>query len=356
MTDTEKKNTLSGSLEKARKILSTYHGPKIRIMEVCGTHTHEIFRLGIRSLLSEDITLISGPGCPVCVTPVSYIDEAIFLALEKGCTILTFGDLVRVPGSKMSLQTARGKGAKVQVVYSPLDAEVWARTHPEEEAVFLSVGFETTTPSSCIALEYAIREDLHNFSLLCANKTMPAAYRAMMETTDAYLYPGHVCAIQGLSECREMLALGMSGVVAGFTASELLTALAVIVKKTQEGKPFLVNCYPRVVTEDGSVQARELVRSYMQPCDSRWRGIGTLADSGMELREEYAAYDARKKNQIPEMDGREARGCRCGEVLQGRITPKECPLFGKGCTPEHPVGACMVSSEGACSAFYLYQR
>ncbi len=354
MTDTEKKNTLSGSLEKARKILSTYHGPKIRIMEVCGTHTHEIFRLGIRSLLSEDITLISGPGCPVCVTPVSYIDEAIFLALEKGCTILTFGDLVRVPGSKMSLQTARGKGAKVQVVYSPLDAEVWARTHPEEEAVFLSVGFETTTPSSCIALEYAIREDLHNFSLLCANKTMPAAYRAMMETTDAYLYPGHVCAIQGLSECREMLALGMSGVVAGFTASELLTALAVIVKKTQEGKPFLVNCYPRVVTEDGSVQARELVRSYMQPCDSRWRGIGTLADSGMELREEYAAYDARKKNQIPEMDGREARGCRCGEVLQGRITPKECPLFGKGCTPEHPVGACMVSSEGACSAFYLY--
>ena len=354
MTDTEKKNTLSGSLEKARKILSTYHGPKIRIMEVCGTHTHEIFRLGIRSLLSEDITLISGPGCPVCVTPVSYIDEAIFLALEKGCTILTFGDLVRVPGSKMSLQTARGKGAKVQVVYSPLDAEVWARTHPEEEAVFLSVGFETTTPSSCIALEHAIREDLHNFSLLCANKTMPAAYRAMMETTDAYLYPGHVCAIQGLSECREMLALGMSGVVAGFTASELLTALAVIVKKTQEGKPFLVNCYPRVVTEDGSVQARELVRSYMQPCDSRWRGIGTLADSGMELREEYATYDARKKYQIPEMDGREARGCRCGEVLQGRITPKECPLFGKGCTPEHPVGACMVSSEGACSAFYLY--
>ena len=354
MTDTEKKNTLSGSLEKARKILSTYHGPKIRIMEVCGTHTHEIFRLGIRSLLSEDITLISGPGCPVCVTPVSYIDEAIFLALEKGCTILTFGDLVRVPGSKMSLQTARGKGAKVQVVYSPLDAEVWARTHPEEEAVFLSVGFETTTPSSCIALEHAIREDQHNFSLLCANKTMPAAYRAMMETTDAYLYPGHVCAIQGLSECREMLALGMSGVVAGFTASELLTALAVIVKKTQEGKPFLVNCYPRVVTEDGSVQARELVRSYMQPCDSRWRGIGTLADSGMELREEYAAYDARKKYQIPEMDGREARGCRCGEVLQGRITPKECPLFGKGCTPEHPVGACMVSSEGACSAFYLY--
>ena len=354
MTDTEKKNTLSGSLEKARKILSTYHGPKIRIMEVCGTHTHEIFRLGIRSLLSEDITLISGPGCPVCVTPVSYIDEAIFLALEKGCTILTFGDLVRVPGSKMSLQTARGKGAKVQVVYSPLDAEVWARTHPEEEAVFLSVGFETTTPSSCIALEYAIREDLHNFSLLCANKTMPAAYRAMMETTDAYLYPGHVCAIQGLSECREMLALGMSGVVAGFTASELLTALAVIVKKTQEGKPFLVNCYPRGVTEDGSVQARELVRSYMQPCDSRWRGIGTLADSGMELREEYAAYDARKKYQLPEMDGREARGCRCGEVLQGRITPKACPLFGKGCTPEHPVGACMVSSEGACSAFYLY--
>ncbi len=348
-------NGSANAIEKAREILSSYKGKKIRIMEVCGTHTHEIFRQGIRSLLSEDITLISGPGCPVCVTPVSYIDEAVMLALEKGCTILTFGDLVRVPGSEMSLQNARAKGAKIRVVYSPLDAETYAKEHPDEEAVFLSVGFETTTPSSCLALEKAKEDGLKNFSLLCANKTMPAAYRAMMDTTDAYLYPGHVCAIQGLAECREMLELGMSGVVAGFTAPELLTALAVIVRKVQEGKPFLVNCYPRVVTEEGSAAARELVHRYMEPCDARWRGIGVLKDSGMKLRDEYAAYDARRKYGLPVIEGREAKGCRCGEVLQGACTPSDCPLYGKACTPEHPIGACMVSSEGACSAFYLYQ-
>ena len=356
MTDADKKKGAQGAIEKARGIISSYHGPKIRIMEVCGTHTHEIFRQGIRNLLSEDIQLISGPGCPVCVTPVSYIDEALMLALEKGCTVLTFGDLVRVPGSSSSLQNARGEGAKVKVVYSPLDAEQYAKEHPEEETVFLSVGFETTTPSSCIALEQAIEDGLKNFSLLCANKTMPAAYRAMMETTDAYLYPGHVCAVQGLADCREMLSLGMSGVVAGFTAPELLTALAVIVRKSQEGKPFLVNCYPRVVTEDGSPEARAIVEKYMQPCDSRWRGIGVMENSGMELRDAYAAYDARKKYSLPRIEGREAKGCRCGEILQGSCTPDRCPLFGNACTPEHPVGACMVSSEGACSAFYLYQK
>ena len=356
MTDDGRKKSTQNALEKARGIITGYHGKKIRIMEVCGTHTHEIFRQGIRSLLSEDIELISGPGCPVCVTPVSYIDEAVMLALEKGCTILTFGDLVKVPGSSLSLQTARGKGASVRVVYSPLDAETYAKEHPDEEVVFLSVGFETTTPSSCIALESAVSDGLKNFSLLCANKTMPAAYRAMMDTTDAYLYPGHVCAVQGLSDCEEMLRLGMSGVVAGFTAAELLTALAVIVKKSQEKKPFLVNCYPRVVSEDGSPRARALVEKYMEPCDARWRGIGVMENSGLKLREEYAAYDARKKYSLPVMEGKEARGCRCGEVLQGAITPKDCPLFGKGCAPEHPVGACMVSSEGACSAYYLYER
>ena len=355
MTDSGKKNKKS-AVEKAVEILSTYDGPKIRIMEVCGTHTHEIFRQGIRSLLPENISLISGPGCPVCVTPVSFIDEAVMLALDKGCTILTFGDLVRVPGSEKSLQTARGEGAIVKVVYSPADAQVYALEHPDEETVFLSVGFETTTPSSCIALEQAIAHGLKNFSLLCANKTMPAAYRAMMDTTDVYLYPGHVCAIQGLSECRQMLELGMSGVVAGFTAPELLTALAVAVRKTEEGRPFLVNCYPRVVTEEGSPEARALVHRYMQPCDSRWRGIGVLKNSGLTLRPEYADYDARKKYNLPGIEGKEAKLCRCGQVLQGAITPKDCPLFGKVCTPEHPVGACMVSSEGACSAFYLYRK
>lgn len=344
------------AIEKARAVIESYDGAPIRIMEVCGTHTHEIFRQGIRSLLPPAIELISGPGCPVCVTPVSFIDEAVMLALEKGCTICTFGDLVRVPGSSKSLQTARGEGAKIRVVYSPQDAEDYAREHPEEQVVFLSVGFETTTPSSCIAVQTAQADGIGNFSLLTANKTMPPAYRAMMHTTDAYLYPGHVCAVVGTKDCRDMLELGMSGVVCGFTPAELLTAIAVIVKKSQEGKPYFVNCYPRVVRDEGSPQAQALVAEYMQPCDSRWRGIGDLPGSGMELREAYAEYDARIKYSLPKIEGRESRACRCGEVLQGKCTPDQCPVYGRACTPEHPVGACMVSSEGACSAWYLYKR
>ena len=341
-------------METAKQIIESYDGRKLRVMEVCGTHTHEIFRLGIRRILPPQIELISGPGCPVCVTPAGYIDEAVMLALEHGAVICTFGDLIRVPGSEMSLAGARSKGAAVKTVYSPLDAVDFARENPDKQVVFLAVGFETTVPAACLAVKKAAAEGLANFSILGANKTMPAAYRALMNTTDAYLYPGHVCAISGLGDCRDMLALGMSGVVAGFTPAELLTALAVIVKKTQEGKPFLVNCYPRVVTEEGSPEARALVEKYMEPCDTRWRGIGVMEHSGLQLRDAYAAYDARKKYDLPKMEGKEARGCRCGEVLQGRIKPKDCPLFGKGCNPEHPVGACMVSSEGACSAFYLY--
>jgi len=344
------------AVEAARDIITGYRGPDIRIMEVCGTHTHEIFRQGIRDLLPSGIHLISGPGCPVCVTPVSFIDEALMLALEKGCTITTFGDLVRVPGSSKSLQLARGEGAKVKVVYSPLDAEVYAREHPDEQVVFLSVGFETTTPSSCIAVGNAVSDGLENFSLLTANKTMPAAYEAMASSTDAYLYPGHVCAVAGLKDCRDMLAKGVSGAVTGFTAPELLTAIAVIVKKLGEGKPFLVNCYPRVVREEGSPDAMELVARYMESCDARWRGIGVMKNSGMQLRAEYAGFDARKKYALPKTEGHENKACRCGEVLQGKCSPEQCPVYGRGCTPEHPVGACMVSSEGACSAYYLYRR
>ena len=355
-TMNEKQGGTQSAIEMARRILSEYDGKPIRIMEVCGTHTHEIFRQGIRSLLPENVQLISGPGCPVCVTPVSFIDEAVMLALEKDCTICTFGDLVRVPGSSSSLQLARGKGAKVKVVYSPLDAEDYAREHPEEQVVFLSVGFETTTPSCCVAVQKAEEDGLSNFSLLTANKTMPAAYNAMMDSTDAYLYPGHVCAVMGTKDCRDMLERGMSGVVAGFTPPELLTALAVIVKKSQEGKPFFVNCYPRVVRDEGSPDARAIVDKYMESCDSRWRGIGMLPDSGMKLKPEYGAFDARVKYDLPAIEGKENKACRCGEVLQGKCTPEQCPVYGKGCTPEHPVGACMVSSEGACSAFYLYNR
>lgn len=344
-------------MQKAIRILREYDGPEVRIMEVCGTHTHEIFRQGVRSLLSPKIHMISGPGCPVCVTQVGFIDEAIWLAEERGCTILTFGDLVRVPGTKSSLQLSRGKGSRVKVVYSPQDAESYAREHPEEECVFLSVGFETTTPSCCIAVENAVRDGLKNFSLLTANKTMPQAYEAMKDATDLFLYPGHVHAITGLSYPKLLAERGeVSGVCAGFTAKEIVTALAVAVTKYAEGKPFFVNCYPRVVREEGQPAAMRLVEKLMEPCDAMWRGIGEIPQSGMKLRQEYSPWDARIKYDVPPIEGRANPACRCGNVLKGEIEPRQCPMFGKACVPEHPVGACMVSSEGACSAYYLYGR
>lgn len=342
------------TIEEARSFLENYDGPDFRIMEVCGTHTHEIFRQGIRRILSPKINLISGPGCPVCVTPVSFIDEAVFLALEKGCTITTFGDLVRVPGSKMSLAGARAKGAKIKVVYAPFDAVKIAQENPEEQVVFLSVGFETTTPSDVIAVKKAMNAGLKNFSILTANKTMPGAYEAMCKSCDAFLYPGHVHAITGTQICKDMCNKGVSGVIAGFTGSELLTALAVAVKKFGEGKPFFVNCYPRVVRDEGSPAAVAMVDRFMEPCDAEWRGIGTIPMSGMQLRDEYAEFDARKKYSVPDLKPEYKTACRCGDVLQGKITPNQCPLFGKACNPDHPVGACMVSDEGACSAFYMY--
>ena len=340
--------------QTAREIIEGYDGPPVRIMEVCGTHTHEIFRLGIRKLLPEQVELISGPGCPVCVTQVGFIDEAIYLALEKHVTICTFGDLVRVPGTEMSLAGAREKGAKIHIVYSPADAEAYATEHPQEQVTFLSVGFETTTPSACLSVKKASEEGLHNYSILTANKTMPQAYEALKGSADIFLYPGHVNAITGTKLYEHLTEEGVSGVVAGFTAKELLTALAVALKKFQEGKPFFVNCYPRVVTEDGSLQAQKLVEEYMEPCDSEWRGLGIIPGSGMQLREVWSEFDARKKYQIPPIHGKANPACRCGDVLQGKCKPSDCKVFGKVCTPQHPVGACMVSGEGACSAYFMY--
>ncbi|MGE1062097.1 hydrogenase formation protein HypD [Megasphaera paucivorans] len=338
----------------AREIIETYNGPAIRIMEVCGTHTHEIFRLGIRSLLPDNIKLISGPGCPVCVTPVNFIDEAVFLAQKRQVTICTFGDLVRVPGTVGSLAKARSEGARVEVVYSPMDAYLYAEKHKTEQVVFLSVGFETTTPASCLAVRKAKQNHLENFSLLTANKTMPQAYQTLKGSADAFLYPGHVHAVMGTTSCEELVREGISGVITGFTAKEIVTALAVIIIKHREGKAFFKNCYPRVVTAAGSKAAQQVMEEVMEPCDAEWRGLGTILQSGLKLRAAYETFDARIKYTMPKLVGHSNTACRCGEVLQGKCYPDGCILFGKTCTPEHPVGACMVSHEGACSAFYQY--
>ena len=337
-----------------KEILQSYSGRKLRIMEVCGTHTHEIFRLGIRKILPENIDLISGPGCPVCVTPVGFIDEACWLALEKNCVICTFGDLIRVPGTELSLAGARAQGAVIKTVYSPLDAVEFAKENPDKQVVFLAVGFETTTPSACLAVEKAKAAGLENFSILCANKTMPNAYQALKGSADAFLFPGHVNAITGNATCKALCEQGVSGVVAGFTAKELMTALAVTVKLLEKGEPFFVNCYPRVVKDEGSPAAQRLMEKVMQPCDSEWRGLGMIKMSGMTLRDEFADFDARKKYDMPEIKGKPNPACRCGDVLQGKCKPSDCKVFGKVCTPQHPVGACMVSGEGACSAYYQY--
>jgi len=338
----------------AKDIVTSYDGPPLRIMEVCGTHTHEIFRLGIRKILPPAVKLISGPGCPVCVTPVSYIDEAVMLALKHHAVICTFGDLIRVPGSDTSLAGARPDGAIIHTVYSPLDAVDVARENPDKEVVFLAVGFETTTPAACLAVQKAKAEGLENFSLLVANKTMPNAYQALKGSADAFLYPGHVHAITGTAVCEALVAEGVSGVVTGFTANEILTALAITLKLSQKGEPFFRNAYPRVVTAEGNLPAQKIIESVMEPCDTEWRGLGVIPQSGLKLRPEYQAYDARLTFDLPAITGHANPGCRCGTVLQGKCAPSDCPLFGKVCTPLHPVGACMVSGEGACSAFYQY--
>ncbi|SFB21211.1 Hydrogenase maturation protein HypD [Acetitomaculum ruminis DSM 5522] len=344
----------SETLDLARDIISNYSGRTLKIMEVCGTHTHQIFKYGIRKLLSSDISLISGPGCPVCVTPTGFIDEAVMLALEKNATIATFGDLVRVPGSEQSLALARSKGAKINIVYSPLDAVEYAKNNPDEEVVFLAVGFETTTPSAALAVKNAKEKGISNFSILGANKTMMNAYRMLKDSADAFLYPGHVCAITGLKEYDELKDEGIYGVVTGFTPKEILGALAMTVKKLEKGEAFEENCYKRVVTYEGSPSALKLIEETFDSCDSEWRGLGIIKDSGLCLKKKYSDFDARKKFNLPEITGHPNPHCRCGEVLQGKCTPKDCKVFGKGCTPEHPIGACMVSGEGACSAFYKY--
>ena len=310
----------NGELRRMIGELRRYDGPPLRIMEVCGTQTHENYRLGIRGLLPPGIRLVAGPGCPVCVTPVNYIDRALLLARRPEVTICSFGDLLRVPGSSSSLLQARAQGARVRVVYSPLDAVELARRLPEREIVFLAVGFETTAPASCLAVKKAKEENVPNFSILCACKTMEQAYYALADRVDAFLYPGHVAAITGMGVFRRLAADGVSGAVSGFTALELTTALLVITRLSGRGTAFAVNAYPGVVAEDGNPAARALMGQVMCACDSRWRGLGNIPSSGLRLRTESP----------------------------------DCALFGHRCTPEHPVGACMVSSEGACAAFYKY--
>lgn len=342
-----------------RRLLAP-RGRRVRIMEVCGTHTVAIFRAGLRQILPEEIELVSGPGCPVCVTHDAYIDAAIAYARQEDVIITTFGDMLKVPGSASSLAEAQTAGADVRVVYSPLDALAVAEAHPDKNVVFLAVGFETTAPTEAAAVLAAEQRGLTNFFLLSAQKLVPPVMRALLDDpaaqVDGFLLPGHVAVVTG-TRIFDFLAADyrVPGVVGGFRPAEILRALHMLVRQCAAGEARVENAYGSVVRPEGNPAARAAVARVYEPADTAWRGLGVIPASGLKMRAAYAAYDfaaVRPLDAVDVPDGR--RGCRCGEVLRGRIVPKDCALFGRGCVPEHAVGPCMVSVEGTCAAWYKY--
>ncbi len=337
-------------------------GRSLRVMEVCGTHTMAISRTGIRSLLRGRIELVSGPGCPVCVTDVADIDRMLAYARLKDVTVVTFGDMIRVPGTETSLLGERTRGADIRVVYSPLEAVQMAKNLPDRKVVFLGVGFETTAPVVALALETARQEGIGNFLVYSAFKVVPPAIRVLLEdqeiALDGFLLPGHVSTVTGsLAFAFIGKEYGLPAVVAGFEAVDILTALHRLTEAHDQGRSEVINAYTRAVREDGNPAAREILEKCFETVDARWRGIGKIPQSGLKLREAYAAHDAEEVLPVSlTTPPREPAGCRCGEVLKGKLVPPGCPLFGRACVPESPVGPCMVSSEGSCAAYYRYDR
>ena len=335
--------------------------PRILIMEVCGTHTVAVSRAGLRNLLPQGITLISGPGCPVCVTDEAEIDHMIALARIPGVILATYGDMMRVPGSTTNLLEEKAAGADVRLVYSALDAVELAARNPAREVVFLGVGFETTAPVAALAVREAARQGLANFSLFSAHKLTPPAMRALMADPtvriDAFLCPGHVSTILG-EDGFAFLARerGMPAAIAGFEPLDILRAVEVLVEQVLEGQASLFNGYRRAVRAEGNPLAREVMSRCFEATPARWRGLGEIPASGLKLRPEYEPFDAEKRFSLPQSPARVKAGCRCGEVLKGKLDPRECPLFARGCDPTRPVGPCMVSTEGACAAYYQYER
>jgi len=328
-------------------------------MEVCGTHTHAIRRYGIRQLLPKQVRLVSGPGCPVCVTAEEDIALALALARLPNVTFCCFGDMLRVPSGNESLLTLRAGGADVRLCVSPLDSLEIARVNPFREVVWYGVGFETTTPHTAALLEAAIAQSVKNLSILCAHKTMPSALVALLggEThVDALLCPGHVAAVTGAEAFAFLPSeFHLPAAIAGFEPEELLLAILSLLKMRASGTAKLINTYPRVVNRVGNPTARKLVETYFDPCDARWRGLGEIPQSGLALKPEFAVWDARFRFSPEPKTAGSPGGCHCGDVLRGLLEPNDCPLFGQACTPEQPLGACMVSSEGACAAYYQYE-
>ncbi len=336
------------------------HGP-MAIMEVCGTHTVSLFRSGAKSLLPESLRLISGPGCPVCVTSQGYLDAACELAARPNVTIVTYGDMLRVPGRFGSLEKMRGDGADVAVVYSARDALGVAEEKPEREIVFLAVGFETTTPATAVTVLEAEERGLENFSLLPGHKLVIPAMDALLAggevPIDGFLCPGHVSVVIG-SDAYLPIAdgYGKPCVVAGFELTNMLAGILHLARQTRAGEARVENVYGVAVSEAGNAPAQQLMDRVFEPGTTTWRAIGDIPGSGLELRGDYRRFDAREKLGVAYGPDLHPPGCLCGEVIQGKVTPAECELFGTGCTPIDPIGPCMVSSEGTCAAWYKYNR
>ena len=336
-------------------------GRKLRFMEVCGTHTVAISKSGIRDLLSPYVDLTSGPGCPVCVTDQSDIDQMIGYARNENVIITTFGDMMKVPGSSSTLYEQRALGADVRVVYSPSESIEIAKENPDKMVVFLGVGFETTTPSIAMSMQRAKAEGVKNFAVYSAHKITTVAVEALMGddtvNLDGFLLPGNVSVIIGRQGWSFLENYNFPSVIGGFEPLDLLSSIYQLTLEMDKEKKSVINNYTRVVKEEGNLKAQQLVSEVFTPASMKWRGLGEIVESGLEVSSLYEMYNAKKRvSQVEPVVTREIKGCQCGEILKGKRIPFECKLFARACTPERPVGPCMVSSEGSCSIYYQYER
>lgn len=340
------------------KIRNTSRKP-VRLMEICGTHTMSVFRHGIRSLLPETIDLVSGPGCPVCVTAMEEIDRSVKLARSPGVVVTTFGDMLRVPGTDSSLDAERAKGADVRMVYSTFDALEIASQARDREVVFLGIGFETTAPTVAAAIKGAEQNQRSNFSVLSAHKLLPPAMGALLSggdlDIDGFICPGHVTTIIGTSAYQEIVSkYHIPCVVVGFEPIDILQGILMLVEQIEEGRAEVEIQYVRGATPGGNPGALRVMREVFEPCDSPWRGLGVIPGSGLAIRDKFSSLDAKTRFDLDVPPAKEPPGCRCAEILRGTARPLDCKLFRKACSPRNPVGPCMVSSEGTCAAYFKY--
>jgi hydrogenase expression/formation protein HypD len=347
----------------SHEILSAVEpGRHYKVMEVCGGHTHSIYKYGIDDLLPENVELVHGPGCPVCVIPMGRVDDGIAIAKQPGVIFTCFGDMLRVPGSSGTLLDAKAQGADVRMVYSPLDALRVARENPDRDVVFFAIGFETTAPSTALTLRRARAEGMTNFLCMCNHVTIVPPLRALLESPDlrldGFIGPGHVCTVVGARPFEFIpVDYGKPLVVSGFEPLDVLQSVLMILRQIGEGRCSVENQYTRVVPYEGNLRALEVMAEVFELRPHfEWRGLGFISQSGLRLSEAYADFDAERRYSVPGVRVADPKACQCGEVLKGVIKPYECKVFGTACTPERPIGTCMVSSEGACAAYYNYGR